>query len=232
MSFRVAFDLDGTIADMQAVLKIEADRLFGGTQPETPAVDETTTQPNEMAEARTSADRVLTSRQQAELWNHVAAIEDFWLALPETEPGIVARIAETAAQRRWDVIFFTTRPQTAGATVQSQTQQWLVEHGFARPSVFVIHRSRGKIADALDLDAFVDDRPENSLDVALDSKASAILIWPRGEEEAPPGALRLGVRLVPSIGDGVDLLTKLDDAKNGRGVVRSLKKLFGKETTV
>ena len=29
MSFRVAFDLDGTIADMQAVLRVEAERLFG-----------------------------------------------------------------------------------------------------------------------------------------------------------------------------------------------------------
>jgi hypothetical protein len=231
MSFRVAFDLDGTIADMQAVLKSEADRLFGSPEPAARAIDNATAETEEPDAAPPPADRQLSPRQQSELWNHVTALEDFWLGLPEMEPGIVARIAETAAARRWDVIFFTTRPQTAGAMVQSQTQQWLVRHGFPLPSVFVVHRSRGKIADALDLDAFVDDRPENSLDVALDSKSAAILIWPRGEDAAPPGSLRMGVRLVGSIGEALELLIKLDDAKNGRSVVRSLRKLFGKETT-
>jgi hypothetical protein len=231
MSFRVAFDLDGTIADMQAVLKVEAEHLFGTLQSATPSVDEPTVETEEPEAAPPPADRELTSRQQAELWNHVTAIEDFWLRLPEMEPGIVARIAEISTARRWEVIFFTTRPRTAGATVQQQTQRWLVEHGFPLPSVFVVHRSRGKVAEALDLDAFIDDRPENSLDVALDSKSAAILIWPRGEDEAPPGALRVGVRLVRSISEAIELLVKLDDAKNGRGVVRSIRKLFGKETT-
>ena len=233
MSFRVAFDLDGTIADMQAVLTSEAERLFGSPQTPASAVDEaTTSDPGDAEAAPPPSDRELTSRQHAELWDHVTAIEDFWLGLPEIEPGIVARIAELATARRWDVIFFTTRPQVAGSPVQNQTQQWLVRNGFPIPSVFVVHRSRGKIAEALDLDAFVDDRPENSLDVALDSKATAVLIWPRGDENGPPGAARVGVRLVRSIGEALDLLVKLDDAKNGRGVGRSLKKLFGKETIV
>ena len=55
----------------------------------------------------------LTSRQQSQLWDHVKQISNFWTTLPELEPGIISRIAKTAADRRWEVIFLTTRPSTA-----------------------------------------------------------------------------------------------------------------------
>jgi hypothetical protein len=119
----------------------------------------------------------------------------------------------------------------AGDTVQIQSQRWLEAQGFRLPSVFVVRRSRGKVADALELDAVVDDRPENCLDVAVDSKAKPILIWPGDPKHIPPGARRLGVRVVTSISEALDVVVKLDDVKNETGVVRSIKKLFGKETT-
>jgi hypothetical protein len=109
---------------------------------------------------------------------------------------------------------------------------WLASHGFSLPSVFVVQRSRGRIADALELDAVVDDRPENCLDVAVDSKAKPILIWHGRSKNIPPGAKRLGVRVVTSISDALDALVQLDELKSDKGsVVRSLKKFFGKETT-
>jgi hypothetical protein len=120
----------------------------------------------------------------------------------------------------------------AGETVQIQSQRWLEAHGFQYPSVFVVHRSRGKIADALELDAVVDDRPENCVDIAVDSRAMPILIWPGDESLLPPGTKRLGVRVTTSISEALDTLIRLDDAKNEPGVVRSLKKLFKKETPV
>jgi hypothetical protein len=233
MSFRVAFDLDGTIADMHVVLRQEAERLYGEANlPATidpPGTDEDAK--DEPESAQVMAELRLTERQQLELWEHVKTIDNFWGGLPEMEPGIVARIAETAAARRWEVIFLTTRPRVAGETVQIQSQRWLQQHGFALPSVFVVRRSRGKVADALELDAVVDDRPENCLDVALDSKAKPILIWSADTKRVPPGAKRLGVRVVDSISDALELLIKLDDMKSEPGVVRSIKKLFGKETT-
>jgi hypothetical protein len=95
-----------------------------------------------------------------------------------------------------------------------------------------VHRSRGKIADVLELDAVVDDRPENCLDVAVDSKSKPILIWPGDPKNVPPGAQRLGVRVVPSISDALDLLIKMDDLKNEPAVMRSIKKFFGKESAL
>jgi hypothetical protein len=120
----------------------------------------------------------------------------------------------------------------AGDTVQIQSQRWLDEHGFPYPSVFVVMRSRGKIAEALELDAVVDDRAENCLDVAVDSQAKPILIWPGDQTGIPPGAQRLGVRIVASISEALELLIRLDEVKNEPTVVRSIKKFFGKETTV
>ena len=238
MPLRVAFDLDGTIADMHVVLRKEAEKLFGVGQlsrvvePSGAAVDpngHTTEAAKDPAREsqKVMSELHLTSRQQMQLWEHVKTVENFWCGLPEMEPGIVARIAQTAIQRRWEVIFLTTRPLVAGETVQIQSQRWLETHGFQYPSVFVVQRSRGKIADALELDAVVDDRPENCLDVAVDSKAKPILIWPGDERGVPPGAKRLGVRIVSSISEALDLLIKLDDLKNEPGVVRSIKKFFG-----
>ncbi len=73
------------------------------------------------------------------------------------------------------MIFLTSRPQTSGRTVQRQSQRWLERHGFVMPSVFVVHGSRGRIAEALDLDVVIDDRPDNCLDIVLESKAGAVL---------------------------------------------------------
>jgi hypothetical protein len=234
---RVAFDLDGTIADMHLVLRREAEKLFRDDAAPTPvptpadaAAAETAKE--EPADTQVIAELQLTARQQMQLWKHVKTIENFWNGLPEMEPGIVARIARVATERRWEVIFLTTRPFVAGETVQIQSQRWLETHGFALPSVFVVQRSRGRIADALDLDAVVDDRPENCLDVAVDSKAKPILIWTGDQRNVPPGAKRLGVRVVTSISEALDLLIKLDDLKSESSVVRSIKKFFGKETTV
>jgi hypothetical protein len=169
----------------------------------------------------------LTARQQMQLWEHVKKIENFWTRLPELEPGIISRIAKAARERRWEVIFLTTRPSTAGDLVQLQSQQWLEAHGFQYPSVYVVQRSRGKIADALGLDAFVDDRPENCLDIAVESKAKVILVWHGNIADVPAGAKRLGVQAVTSISEAMGLLERLDDIRNQPSIMRSIKKVFG-----
>ena len=238
MPLRVGFDLDGTVADMYQALRREAIKLFGEevlrTTPEAAAPQsakqEQTPQPKpEDDQATTLAiqELHLTARQQNQLWDHVKQIENFWTTLPELEPGIISRIARTARDRRWEVIFLTTRPATKGDLVQLQSQQWLDAHGFHYPSVFVVQRSRGKIADALHLDAFVDDRPENCLDIAVESKAKVILVWHGKLSEVPAGAKRLGVRAVSTITEAVALLEQLDDIRQQPGLMRAVKKALG-----
>jgi hypothetical protein len=229
--FRVAFDMDGTVADMHAVLRQEAERLFG-PHPDAGRLPASREESKEVA-AETGVPQIVAadvrnlSREQLRaLWDHVQRIENFWTTLPEMDPGIVARIAATARARRWDVLFITTRPPTAGDPTQMQTQRWLHRHGFEFPSVCVLERSRGKLASVLQLDAVVDDRPENCLAVAMDSKAKPLLIWPGGPETLPAGLDRMGVRPFAAIGDAVSWLEKLDDRRQQSGVMRTVRRFL------
>lgn len=209
MSLRIAFDLDGVLADMSAALDREtrASAPSGGP-------DDDTSEPT----GRNGRPRRPDSRA---LWRTVQAIENFWESLDELRPGAIARLYRIASARGWEVLFITTRPDTAGATVQRQTQRWLARHGFPMPSVYVVKGSRGAVAKALDLDVVVDDRPENCLDVATESGARAILVWNDAGSARPRSprpdrtALNLGIGVVNSVDQCLDLLAGLESGING-----------------
>jgi hypothetical protein len=125
------------------------------------------------------------------------------------------------------MLFLTQRPATAGDTAQVQTQRWLEAHGFALPSVYVMSGSRGKVADALALDALIDDRPENCLDVIADSKARALLVWRDAPHAVPPAAARLGIETVSSMADALELLQQPAHAARPGGLVGRLRSAIG-----
>lgn len=239
MSLRIGFDLDGTVADMYSALHQEAVKLFGEevlaksaykkAPPSPEGAEDAPKEPEDDTNVVAMEELHLTARQQMQLWDHVKKIENFWTSLPELEPGIIARLAKAAADRQWEIIFLTTRPSTAGEMTQLQSQRWLDAHGFRYPSVMVVQRSRGKIADALHLDAFVDDRPENCLDIAVESKAKVILVWHGHLKDVPAGAKRLGIRPVTTISEALALLEHLDDIRKQPGMLRTIKKAFGRE---
>lgn len=220
---RVAVDLDGTVANLSKAMHALATRRFArgddGDGDDPPFDD-----PQDRPKLR---DLSLTSRQLDVLWSAVLKIRNFWTTLDEMEPGAVARLAALAAERRWDVLFITTRPAAAGNTTQVQSQEWLEARGFPRPSVYVVKGSRGRIAEALQLDAVVDDRPENCFDVAVESSARAFLVWPGGHDDLPQGTVRQGVKVVPTISAALDALVELDRARSG-GMGRSIRRLFGR----
>ncbi len=152
----------------------------------------------------------LTSRQQRRLWSEVLAVENFWETLPEIEPGTIGRIAALAERGRWETIFLTKRPSSAGATTQIQTQRWLERYGIKYPSVYVIPGSRGLVAAALTLDVIVDDRPENCLDVSAESRSRAILVWREDAQLLPAAARRLGIGVVSTMQECLDVLAEID----------------------
>jgi hypothetical protein len=124
-------------------------------------------------------------------------------------------------------LFITSRPTSTGRTVQRQSQRWLESKGFALPSVYVVHRSRGRIADALAIDVVIDDRADNCLDVVLESKAGALLVW-RGDMAAVPvSAKRLGIAVAPTVDRVLEALVEADRAVDGGSVLDRLRQLFG-----
>ena len=232
---RLGFDLDGTLADMQSALAREARRLFAGLDPaslpRSASPEESTSrdpdQSTSASDPSPPAHDVLTVRQQHELWAAVCERENFWETLDEIEPGALTRLARLVRDRRWEIIFLTSRPETTGDSAQTQSHRWLVAHGFASPSVFVVHGSRGKIAAALNLDVVVDDRPENCLDVAIDSAARAVLVWRGDEDKVPASARQLGIGAVSSIAACLDILESVEDTESDRSLMDRLKRLLG-----
>jgi hypothetical protein len=228
---RLGFDLDGTVADMQTALAREARQLFPDLDPSavprSPGTDDPRTEEAASEPPQASSRLVLTSRQNKALWDAACARENFWETLAEIEPGALKRLFALSKQRRWEVIFITSRPETKGDTAQMQSHRWLTAQGFESPSVFVAHGSRGKIAAALDLDVVVDDRPENCLDVAIDSKARAILVWRGGEDTVPGSARQLGIGTVPSVAECLTILESLDSEPEEGGMMERLKRLLG-----
>jgi hypothetical protein len=244
VSLRIAFDIDGVLADMESELARQAAVLGLKThglrealpsEPDVAAANDAETGPTEMPE---TADDVappalrlnLSPRRQRKLWRHVATIDSFWESLQEIEPGVVARLGAAAEERRWEVIFLTKRPRTAGPTAQMQTQRWLESKGFPRPSVFVVTRSRGRIASALELDVVVDDRPENCLDVVTDSSARAILVWRDDEAQLPATTRQLGVGVTKSTAECLDMLMTIESTPADRPTMLSrVKRLFSRK---
>ena len=212
---------------MDAELLRQARILFGAQRERHSAESDRTADENAL-----TAVSNLRPRQLTRLWRHVQAIDGFWEALKETEPGIVSRVAATAIDYRWEVIFLTRRPETAGATAQVQSQRWLEAHGFALPSVFVVPGSRGRIAAALGLDIVVDDRPENCLDVVADSRARAILVWRGDAETGASAAKRLGIGVVHSTGACLDVLTQAERPAPEKGrIIDRVMRLLGLDSS-
>ena len=224
---RIAFDMDGVLADMHAALSIEAERMFTRQEAATAQALEDSLEQEPPAPFIVPPQLALTREQTETLWRGVAGTHDFWEGLAETEPGIVARLAQIADRRRWEVIFLTQRPPTRGSTVQKQTQKWLRRHGYDCPSVYTTRGSRGAIAAALNLDVVVDDRFEGCVDVADESNARAVLVWRLPDETVPVRARRMGITVVRSAGDCLALLDHDEQPRaEAAGLFARLRQVF------
>ena len=215
MPLRIGCDLDGVLADMESALVREAETLFGAKptrQPKNAAAIADGEPPDVADNAPLQHELQLSDRERRALWRHVRSIDGFWESLDETEPGIVKELARLAADRRWEMMFLTRRPNTSGDTAQLQSQRWLQAKGFPLPSVYVVTASRGLIAAGLTLDIVVDDTPENCVDVASDSKALTIAIF-RGTDMAPPPILKnMGIHVVSTTSESLELLVEIDSS--------------------
>lgn len=235
---RIGCDLDGVLADLNRAFTTIARRRYPALDVSAvtaaalvaaaPGADEEAPVASEVPPSPEDVPLALDRRQMDAIWKEICDVTDFWETLEEIEDGAIARLAALAEAQRWEVVFLTSRPRTAGRLVQRQSQRWLDRKGFPMPSVYVVHKSRGKIADALALDVVIDDRPENCLDVALESKARAILVWRNAMAGAPAATKRLGIGIVPTVAACLDLLVEAEQAEDASSdLVQRLKRLLG-----
>lgn len=241
MPLRIAFDMDGTLADFDAAFRDVEVRLFGDDAPPPPDQPETRASEQERAEIpqRRASDQpaddetggVAPSRRKLDrVWAAIEATPNFWSTLHPIDPHAVRRIRDMTVRHGWEVFFITQRPRTAGEAVQRQTQAWLVEQGFDWPSVLVMPGSRGKAAAALHLDYLVDDSPKNCVDVISDSKARALLILRESDERIEASARRLGIGIAPSIGRCLDILEEATEVRDQPTLLGKLARMVGWRT--
>lgn len=99
------------------------------------------------------------------VWESIKADGMFWEQLPAYE-GTAAAIQTLEERRRVhgdDIYFVTARP---GIAAKGQTERWLMSHGVYHPTV-IISNQKGNVCEALKIEAYIDDRWENALDVAI-----------------------------------------------------------------
>lgn len=241
---RIAFDMDGTLADLSSAYAQVEERLFGAADDEAkhpaPEVREQEQQTAAAAVAaaqvevdrreddrRGSTTRVMMTRNRDRVWKTIEATPNFWTTLKPLEQGAVERLCHLTGELNWEVFFITQRPATAGGTVQWQTHKWLVEQGFTTPSVIPLSGGRGKAAAALRLDYLIDDTPQNCVDVLSDSSTRAILLVDPDDPTAGTSARRLGIGVAHTIHEVLDLLTQATAARANPSLFEKLRKIVG-----
>ncbi len=229
MSLRIAFDLDGVLADLgtayaSVATKVAATRVAASGPEQTAADDKAKGSDGESdATAPESPSRV----EDAEIWDAIRAIPDFWTTLSPLEPGGIERLQATARRHRWELFFWTQRPATRGDTVQRQTQRWLVQHGVELPSVIVTRGSRGVLAAALHLDVLIDDTVRHCVDAVAESKATPFLVLRRPDPATEANAKRLGIRVVRSVAECLVVLEELQRQKDNPKLLDRLRQRIG-----
>lgn len=233
--------MDGVLADFESAFRHHEHRLHGtdeqevrAPQPEAREVEERKLAAH--GEAKPRGDRQAGQpeasprgrrRRHDEAWDAIEATPNFWTSLRPLEPDIVLRIREMAERHRWEVFFITQRPATEGETVQRQTQRWLIQQGFDMPSVIVLSGARGKLAAALHLDYIVDDSPKNGVDVIADSRARVLLVVRDADEATEASARRLGLGVVRSVADALEILDHATEATTQPTLLGKIARLVG-----
>jgi hypothetical protein len=189
--FRLGIDVDGVVGDFRSAFRALAERELGpGTGDGEPEL------------SKADVDR---------LWRTVAATTNWWLNIHPYEADQIARLYAEARRSRWEVFFMTSRPPSAGDSVQLQTQVWLERHGYYLPTVLTTPGgSRGELARSLRLDLVVDDRLVNCLEIISASNSKAVLLL-RAPADSPArtAAEARGIGVVPTLAQALDAVERL-----------------------
>jgi hypothetical protein len=231
MALRIGFDLDGTLADFGSTYRDIERSLFGPGEasgvpdPDSADAGEQAAEDEEPADPRVELRRA--RRRRDTVWQAIRSIPDFWTTLAPIDAEAVRRIHAAMLAHRWEVVFVTQRPSTAGETVQRQTQRWLVAQGFDMPSVVVLEKGRGHATAALGLHYLVDDTARNCVDVIADSRARPILVLRDPDPVSEASARKLGIGVAHSIAECIEILVRATEGRLNPGLLTRLARKMG-----
>ncbi len=195
---RLGIDVDGVVADFRTAFRAVAQR--------------------ELGIAPDDIEQELSKPEVERLWRNGSAASNWWLDVPAYEPDQIERLYAQVRRARWEVFFMTSRPPSAGDSVQLQTQVWLERYGFYLPSVLTTPSgARGELARALRLDLALDDRLVNCMEIISASNAKALMILRApSEPRAAETAEARGIGVVPTLKQALDAVERLDELLSTR----------------
>lgn len=176
---KIGLDLDGVLAAFSPKFVEMANEMFGYSL---------------KAENQTEWDHTclgLSKKEEDAVWEVINTTPNWWYhelpALPET--NLITEVA-----RRHTVYFITNRNQTkVGMSIEEQSAHWVRRNFWIPNPTVIVTKQKGKVADALLLDYFIDDKLENCLDVAKHSNTTVYL------HDAPYNSDNRGHRTTPNV---------------------------------
>lgn len=147
----------------------------------------------------------VSKEDEIKTWDAIKASQKFWRDLP-AYPGTRSFLETLREQWYWEVYFITNR---MGMAPKRQTETWLNSYGYNHPTVLIsVDKAKGKICQALDLTHYIDDKPENVLDVLRDSPTTNITLMRR-----PWNTGMTRIENVPVVNDANEFLQLVQESE-------------------
>lgn len=158
----IALDLDGCFANFHYSFSQVANRLFG-----TPVIEDI----NEVkAYNWWDWGYPITKEQHKLVWKEIDKnVADFWSNLdPLVDKSVFGKL-ELLEQNNHSIYFVTSRRNTAGKNVLSQTNSWVLKHTYLEHFSVIPTEKKGKILDGINADVFLDDYPEHLITATIEA---------------------------------------------------------------
>ena len=157
----ISLDLDGCLSFFNYSFSVVANTLFG-----TPIVEDI----NEVKKYRWEDWHPLTKEQCNLTWREIDKnVEDFWFNLKPLVNDSVFRKLEDLEYQGHSIYFITSRRNTAGKNVLTQTNEWIRKYSFLQHFSVIPTEKKGKILDGIKIDVFLDDYPENLIEATIEA---------------------------------------------------------------
>lgn len=158
---KIGIDMDGVLCDFTNAARLLMVCLFGKPTPD------------KIQTSWNFESLGLTPHEEKRLWKHIDLTPNWW-------EDSIKRLPSTnlleLADKNHDLFFITNRKPSTGHSIVHQTKLWLVMNtGLFIPTV-IVTKQKGRLAETLGLNYFIDDKPENCQDVYSNSPNTKVYI--------------------------------------------------------
>lgn len=149
----------------------------------------------------------LTLADHKRAWDLIAGTFNFYSQLPVDDD--IRNFDMAFFSRIHRLYFITTRAVTSGLPIELQTAYWLQLHcGISMPTILV-EKQKGQIVAALQLDAMLDDKPENLIECSIHSPKTLLFLRNRKYNQDAAEKIKVPFTRVYSFQEFSDAMDKL-----------------------